>query len=162
MVSRRIIGHRETQEESHRFKLHLRPNPENTVDITRSIAALPTNPPKSVVDAFADMFTYLFDSAKDYIVNSVDGIGSSLWSSFGNNITFIISHPNRWGGVQQTQLRNAVLLAGLIPDTPEGRRRVLFVTEGEASLHFALSSLPDEAYEVRRQHYPSAVIFMNN
>ena len=135
----------------YRFKLHMRPNPENTPDIGRAIPDLPTNPPKTVVDAFADMFIYLFESAKEYIINSVDGIGASLWSSFADNITFIISHPNRWTGFQQTQLRNAAIQAALVPDTPEGRKRISFVSEGEASLHFALSSLPDQAYEVRRQ-----------
>lgn len=32
------------------------------------------------------------------------------------------------------------MLAGLIPGTPESRSRVSFVTEGEASLHFAINN----------------------
>jgi hypothetical protein len=35
-------------------------------------------------------------------------------------------------------MRRASVLAGLIPNIPSGNARVSFVTEGEASLHFAI------------------------
>lgn len=38
---------------------------------------------------------------------------------------------------------------GLVPDTREGRERIHFVTEGEASLHYCISSgLVTEAIKV--------------
>jgi hypothetical protein len=37
-------------------------------------------------------------------------------------------------------MRQAAVQAGLISDTEQGRSRVAFVTEGEASLHFCLSN----------------------
>jgi len=50
----------------------------------------------------------------------------------------VLSHPNGWEGAQQWQMRQAAILAGLIPDTTAGHSRLSFVTEGEASLHFAI------------------------
>jgi hypothetical protein len=65
------------------------------------------------------------------------------------DIDFVISHPNGWEGYQQTQMREAVVKAGFVPDTREGHARVNFVTEGEASLHFSIrNGLPTGAMEV--------------
>lgn len=35
-------------------------------------------------------------------------------------------------------MREAAVRAGLVPDTQDGRRRVEFVTEGEASFHWCV------------------------
>lgn len=37
-------------------------------------------------------------------------------------------------------MRRAAVRAGLIPDTLHGHARISFVTEGEASLHFAIEN----------------------
>jgi len=37
-------------------------------------------------------------------------------------------------------MRKAAILANLVPDTKEGHARLSFVTEGEASLHFAIEN----------------------
>ena len=48
-------------------------------------------------------------------------------------------------------MRQAALKAGLISDTPEGHGRISFVTEGEASLHFAIENgVLSQAMEVRK------------
>jgi len=52
------------------------------------------------------------------------------------SIELVLTHPNEWGGPQQSQLRTAAVKANIVPDTPEGRARVHFVTEGEASFNF--------------------------
>jgi hypothetical protein len=80
---------------------------------------------------------YLFKCAKAYVE---DTHGSIVWNSVKDNIMYVLTHPNGWGGPQQAQMRDAAVRAELIPDTPEGRERVTFVTEGEASLHFCLSN----------------------
>ncbi|CAA7263111.1 unnamed protein product [Cyclocybe aegerita] len=64
--------------------------------------------------------------------------GTRLWSSVEDSIDFVLSHPNGWEGAEQNQIRKAAVLAGLIPDNPSGHARITFVTEGEASLHFAI------------------------
>jgi hypothetical protein len=66
------------------------------------------------------------------------------WASIENSIEFIFSHPNGWEGLQQQEYRKAIEGAGLILCTPDGKSRVHMITEGEASLHYCVSSLPDQ------------------
>ncbi|KAG6889543.1 hypothetical protein C0992_004803 [Termitomyces sp. T32_za158] len=117
------------------FKLHMRP--ASMVDNTNPLPPLPAG--KSPVGVFADFMRYLFDCAKTYI-SEAHLNSSDLWKSVESKIEFVLAHPNGWEGAQQEQMREAAVLAGLIPDTPEGHARVQFVPEGEASLHFCVQS----------------------
>ncbi|KAG6901746.1 hypothetical protein C0995_008311 [Termitomyces sp. Mi166 len=117
------------------FKLHLRPS--SYASATQKITPLPKN--KTVLDVFSDFLGYLYKCAQSYI-QETHANGVHLWTSFKDHIEFILTHPNGWEGAQQSQLRKAAIRAGLIPDTPKGRTRVHFVTEGEASLHFCVQS----------------------
>jgi hypothetical protein len=122
-----------------RFKLHLRPKSQSASPSARRVdEALPPLPPnKTVVQLFSDYMTYLLECAKQYIS---DSHGQIVWTSLQNNIIFVLTHPNGWGGPQQAQMRQAAIRAGLVPNTDDGRSRINFVTEGEASLHFCLSN----------------------
>ena len=129
-----------------RFKLHLRPNKATTREITQKIPPLPPN--KQAVDVLADFLRYMYTCARTYIQES-HANGTDLWTSIEDEIQFIITHPNGWEGIQQTQIRNACVKAGLVPDGTTGRSRIAFVTEGEASLHFAIKhGLPAHATKV--------------
>ncbi|TFK82611.1 hypothetical protein K466DRAFT_603536 [Polyporus arcularius HHB13444] len=59
---------------------------------------------------------------------------STPWRAVEHDIQFVLSLPNGWEGAQQSKMRRAAAYGGLFPDT-EGRARIRFVTEGEASLH---------------------------
>ena len=135
---------------SPRFKLHLRPQAAKDAksdNINQAISPLPPN--KDVVTLFADFYAYLFECAKTFIKETHPS-GATFWSSIEDSIEFILSHPNGWEGYQQSQIRDAVVLAGLIPDTDAGHSRISFVTEGEASLHFSIDNgLPPGAMQVR-------------
>jgi hypothetical protein len=110
------------------------------------IPPLPLN--KTVVEVFADFLAYLFECASSYI-QEAHANGVDLWASLKGQIDFVLSHPNGWEGAQQSEMRKAAVLAKLIPDTPAGHARLSFVTEGEASLHFAIQNgLPDGAMKV--------------
>ena len=129
-----------------RFKLHLRPNSASTRDITQNLPPLPLN--KQAVDILADFLRYMYTCTRTYIEESHLN-GTALWTSVEDEIQFILTHPNGWEGVQQAQIREAGIKAGLIPDTTAGRSRIAFVTEGEASLHFAIKhGLPAQATKV--------------
>ncbi|KAH9940118.1 uncharacterized protein BXZ73DRAFT_99115 [Epithele typhae] len=120
------------------FKLHLRPARLDSGDFkTRDLPPLPRG--KSVVSVFADFIAYLVSCAKRFIQES-HANGNHLWASVEGNIEFVLSHPNGWEGAQQEKMRQATIVGGLIPNTDEGRKRVHFVTEGEASLHFCIQS----------------------
>jgi len=90
---------------------------------------------KTIVDVFADFMRYLFDSTKELFKAAEPG-GELRWDSVSDNIELVLTHPNEWRGPQQAQLRAAAVRAGIVPDTPAGRSRVHFVTEGEASFNF--------------------------
>ena len=90
----------------------------------------------------------MYTCARTYIQES-HANGKDLWTSVEDKIQFILTHPNGWEGIQQTQIRNACVGAGLVPDATAGRLRIAFVTEGEASLHFAIKhGLPVQATTV--------------
>jgi len=120
-----------------RFKLHLRSRVGAGKNLTADIPPLPLN--KSVIDVFADFLQYLLRCAGDYIKDT-HANGQDLWNSVKDDIDFVLSHPNGWEGTQQADMRKAATLAKIIPDTPAGHARLSFVTEGEASLHFAIAS----------------------
>ncbi|KAF9526169.1 hypothetical protein CPB83DRAFT_908573 [Crepidotus variabilis] len=130
------------------FKLHLRSKFGSSGDLSALIPPLPVG--KTVVDVFADLLFYLLQCTSAYIEDT-DPNGRALWHDFtsatsspntssNDGIHFILSHPNGWEGKEQVQMREAAVKAGLIPDNPEAQHRITFVTEGEASLHFAVHS----------------------
>ncbi|KAF9047806.1 hypothetical protein BJ165DRAFT_1403442 [Panaeolus papilionaceus] len=125
------------------FKLHLRSKVGAGRTVTNEIPPLPLN--KTVNEVFADFLRYLLECASSYI-QSTHANGADLWSSVKNQIDFVLSHPNGWEGTQQSEMRKAAVLAGLIPDNVNGHSRLSFVTEGEASLHFSIQNgLPSGA-----------------
>jgi hypothetical protein len=128
-----------------RFKLHIRPRKgESSSEVSAKIPPLPPN--KTATDVLADFLSYLFNCAKSYICVT-HANGAELWESMKSDISFVLSHPNGWEGYQQTHFRQAVVKAGLI-DESEGER-VSFISEGEASLWFALKhGLSQETMEV--------------
>jgi len=118
-----------------RFKLYLRPNhSKNPTD--DFLPPLPLN--KTVEQVFGDFLKYLFDCTQQYIQETHAG-GVELWRDLKDDVEVVLTHPNGWEGAQQTQMRSAAIYAGLIPPTPDGRSRIHFVTEGEASLHFCIN-----------------------
>jgi len=86
---------------------------------------------------YADFLRYLLECTAQFIQES-HLEGKKIWAANKDSVYFVLSHPNGWGGREQTLMRGASVLAGLIPNTPSGHARVSFVTEGEASLHFAI------------------------
>ena len=90
---------------------------------------------KNIIDVFAYFMRYLFDSTKA-LFRASEPNGELRWDSISKSIELVLTHPNGWGGPQQTQLRTAAVRAGIVPDTPAGHASVHFVTEGEASFSF--------------------------
>ncbi|KAG8215047.1 hypothetical protein J3R82DRAFT_8456 [Butyriboletus roseoflavus] len=112
------------------WKLHLRPKHLSSAHIKDSdIPPLPRG--KSVVDVLTDFIRYLFQCAETYIQESYPRY---IWLSVKDEIQFIFTHPNGWEGAQQQHIRRAIVLAGLVPSTPDGHARVRFLTEGTLDL----------------------------
>ncbi|PPQ98997.1 hypothetical protein CVT24_003479 [Panaeolus cyanescens] len=119
------------------FKLHLRPKTKGNAYVTDSIYPLP--PGKTVVDLFSDFLRYLHKCTRSYIEERHPK-GADLWKSLEPTAEYVLTHPNGWEGGQQNQMRRAAINAGLITDDAQGRGRLSFLTEGEASLHFCVHS----------------------
>jgi hypothetical protein len=120
----------------HRWKLLLSPTEPSVALKDQMSTELPMG--KTIVDIFSDFMRYLFDSTKNIFVSS-DQNGEHRWNSVAGNIELVLTHPNGWGGQQQSQLRTAAVRAKIVPDTPQGYARVHFVTEGEASFNFCVT-----------------------
>ncbi|KZT00293.1 uncharacterized protein LAESUDRAFT_732387 [Laetiporus sulphureus 93-53] len=124
------------------FKLHLQSHNELAAFSDEEMKynfMTPVPPGKTIIDIYADFVSYLYRCTRSYIVETHAG-GDVLWKSVEGNIDFVFSHPDGWGGWQQTKMRHAAVQAGLIPDSLEGHARVQFVTEGEASIHYCIAS----------------------
>ena len=108
---------------------------------------------KTIVDIFADFMRYLFDSTKE-LFKASEPNGEIRWNSVSNDIELVLTHPNGWGGPQQTQLRAAAVRAGIVPNSSVGHSSVHFVTEGEASFNFcATHTEAGKTLKVRRATY---------
>lgn len=127
--------------------MHLRSKFGDSRTLHPNVPQLPPN--KTVVDVLADFLRYLLHCAAVYIQDTHSN-GSNLWDSLKDDIDFVLSHPNGWEGKEQNQMRKAAVKAGLVPDTELGHSRLSFVTEGEASLHFAIENgVLSQTVEVR-------------
>ncbi|KIO22617.1 hypothetical protein M407DRAFT_116856, partial [Tulasnella calospora MUT 4182] len=101
-------------------------------------------PGRDVVDVFGDFLKYMYDCVGDQIRKQHSG-GDDLWSSLKETAQFVLSHPNGWGSKQQGRMREAAIKGGLVPNTPKGRERIEFVTEGEASFHWCIDQALTQA-----------------
>ncbi|RXW25677.1 hypothetical protein EST38_g183 [Candolleomyces aberdarensis] len=130
------------------FKLHIRSKRATKADanITSKLPPLPSS--KTVIQILSDFMRYLLKCAKAYIQDT-HANGRDLWESVEKDIDYVISHPNGWEGYQQTQMCEAAVMAGLVSDSEKDKeRRITFLTEGEASLHYAIrNGLPSGALE---------------
>lgn len=119
-----------------RWKLHLRPKHLLSSHIRDDdIPPLPEG--LSAVQVLSDFMKYLFNCARNFIVES-HASGASMWKSLENQIEFVLAHPNGWEGPQQQKIRQAAELAGLVPSGEKGKLQLHLLTEGEASLHFCM------------------------
>src|ERR1700722_7071792 len=129
------------------FKLRLRPKSMKLKMNGMRFTSLPRS--KTAVDAFGDYLGYLFRCTRSFIIDT-HANGQSLWDAVEHEINFVLSHPNGWEGSQQAKIRRGAVIGGLVPDTNEGKARIRFVTEGEASLHACvLNGLAADVISVR-------------
>ena len=103
--------------------------------MANEVPPLPLN--KTVIEVFGDFIRYMMDCTAAYIRNTHPN-SAQLWDSLKDNIVFVLSHPNGWEGFEQGKMRQAAVHAGIIEDTEDGHAQLMSVTEGEASLHFAI------------------------
>lgn len=98
------------------------------------IPPLPTN--VSIDRVYSDMLRWLIQHTVNFFkLHTVDG--EQIWARIGGQSTIVLAIPNGWEIPQQHLLRKAVVTSGALPGNLE-EDRLEFVTEGEASVHYAL------------------------
>ncbi|KAG8921031.1 hypothetical protein FRC02_000483 [Tulasnella sp. 418] len=120
------------------FKLLLRPD---YLAATLDRAPKPQMPRnKGLIDIIADFLRYMASLAEKHFHEAMDADGR-IWNEMRNKkaITYILSYSNGWNTSEHSIMRDAAIMAGLVPNTNQGRDRIMFVSEGEASLHWCMS-----------------------
>ena len=83
---------------------------------------------------------YLFHNTKNSFTDHIPG-GAAIWHRLISSATIILTTPNGWDFMQQDVLREAAVMAGLVRQDQK-YNLLEFVTEGEASVHWALEYNP--------------------
>ncbi|KAG8829563.1 hypothetical protein FRC17_006389 [Serendipita sp. 399] len=131
------------------FKLHLHPpslrkqlyssNAGNSGSAQglsdEEIPPLPTG--ISLKDIYTSFMTYVYKATEDFFVNRTPN-GKRIWDRLKDRSILILCTPNGWETDQQMFMRDAAISAGIV-SAIDADDRLEFITEGEASVHFALA-----------------------
>jgi hypothetical protein len=87
--------------------------------------------------AYADLMKYLMVHTRAFF-EATTANGAEIWDRVRDNIVIVLATPNAWGIREQATLRMAAIMASLVTQEDAGHL-LQFVTEAEASVHYALS-----------------------
>jgi hypothetical protein len=115
------------------------PDPDRISKASRSqqfeFPPLPTG--ITIERAYADLMKYLMKYTRHFFEITTAN-GADIWKRVGDTIVIVLAIPNSWGMREQAILRKAAITAKLV--TQENAGHLLqFVTEAEASVHYALA-----------------------
>ncbi|KAG8938456.1 hypothetical protein FRC03_007230 [Tulasnella sp. 419] len=97
-------------------------------------------PPNKTLDTImADFLRYMVDLVYKHFRETMD-VDEKTWEGVKNRITYILNYSNGWNTFQHFLMRNAAILAEIVPSSDEAKRRIKFVSEGEASLHWCIKN----------------------
>ncbi|KAG8729451.1 hypothetical protein FRC11_008746 [Ceratobasidium sp. 423] len=95
---------------------------------------LPTGVPLRQI--YSDFLGYLLKHTRAYFEDRILD-GRQIWECYSPTMEVVIAHPNGWGTREQAFLRSAAVSAGF-STTDQARRKIQFVSEAEASVHFCI------------------------
>ncbi|KAG8813936.1 hypothetical protein FRC17_001372 [Serendipita sp. 399] len=99
------------------------------------IPALPRG--VALIQVYADFIRYIYKATKTFFINNTPN-GQQTWSQFERQMPIIFCTPNGWDISQYTVLADAAIQAGIVTQD-DAEDRLWFLTEGEASVHYALA-----------------------
>ncbi|KAG8816704.1 hypothetical protein FRC17_000214 [Serendipita sp. 399] len=131
------------------FKLHLHPpslrkqlhmnnagNSESAQGLSdEEIPPLPIG--VSLKDIYTSFMAYVYKATEDFFVNRTPN-GKRIWDRLKGRSILILCTPNGWETDQQVFMRDAAISARIV-SAIDADDRLEFITEGEASVHFALA-----------------------
>jgi hypothetical protein len=86
---------------------------------------------------YSDFIRYLYDHTRKFFIDSTPN-GDNIWTRLQTKVIIIFCHPNGWDVSQQSFLSRSAVEAGIMQDG-DVNARIEFVTEGEASVHYAVA-----------------------
>jgi hypothetical protein len=126
-------------------QLHLHPPSMKVSDLSphgsptdSSTLEMPPLPPGVTIEkVYTDFMKYLMANTQECFEGSINN-GTAVWRRLRDTVLVVLTTPNGWELSQQDTLRNAAVAAELMK--AENTHQLLdFVTEGEASVHYALA-----------------------
>ncbi|KZV81136.1 hypothetical protein EXIGLDRAFT_391668 [Exidia glandulosa HHB12029] len=88
---------------------------------------------------YQDFIYHIFDHATQFFLETQPN-AAATWQRLQHSFELVFAIPNGWTEDEQHFLRDAVLSADILPDD-YGDQRLSFVSEAEASVHFALEDM---------------------
>jgi hypothetical protein len=103
-----------------------------------STLEIPPLPPGVTIEkVYTDFMKYLMANTQECFEETIPN-GATVWRRLRETVLVVLTTPNGWELSQQGTLRNAAVAAELMK--AENTHQLLdFVTEGEASVHYALA-----------------------
>jgi hypothetical protein len=120
------------------------PDPNRISKVSRSQQFKYPPLPKGVTieRAYADLMSYLMEHTRRFF-EATTANGAEIWWRVRDTIILVLATPNSWDTREQAMLRKAAIMTSLV--TAENASHLLqFVTEAEASVHYALAQGPCE------------------
>ncbi|KAG8846525.1 hypothetical protein FRB91_000708 [Serendipita sp. 411] len=130
------------------FKLHLHPDSMKISDAppaygsnetgtpTIEIPPLPTG--VNLTQVYVAFLQYMFTCTKTFFETNTPN-GAAIWNRLKGDMVIILATPNGWDTAQQGFMKRAAKQAGMVNSDEDADLRIEFVTEGEASVHYALA-----------------------
>jgi len=91
----------------------------------------------TLTQVYTDFLRYVDHVARAFFVRSTPN-GANIWDRLQDRRVTVLSTPNGWDIAQHAFLRTAAIKAELVSEI-DSEKRLQFITEGEASIHFALA-----------------------
>ena len=117
------------------FKIHLHPE---KMRVENRLTSPPLPKCVNIKTVYTDFLSYLFSHARNFLNESSLVGREGLFDRLKDNFVVVLAIPNGWDSAQQAFLRDAVVSAGIL-SVNHDRDRLQFVSEAEASVHFAIN-----------------------
>jgi hypothetical protein len=99
---------------------------------------IPALPRRTTLDQiYSDFIKYLYDKTRKFFIETSPD-GQNIWNRLEKSNLVIFCVPNGWDISQQNFLRDSAIKAGIVSEC-DSNERIKFVTEGEASIHYAVA-----------------------
>jgi hypothetical protein len=96
----------------------------------------------TIEQVYADLMRYLMVHTRAYFEITTPN-GAEIWTRLRDTMIIVLATPNAWAIREQETLRKAAIRGSLVTEE-NASQRLRFVTEAEASVHYALAHVPGE------------------